>query len=508
MLTLRLFILIVIGLSISLSAFADKSIQIELDLLQSMQKAELFIQEKAFEQALYYNDVSLTISQSINISEHQWRQYEQRARILEALNKDELAIDFWQQSVIQLSYIQSLPSIDQALQQSMQKTRLNYIKRLLNKGDDQQTLSQLVEAWEGFKKNQMENYLGQLCVIPDQSIRPSLRENKKIAVIYPISVENHIEMMVEVAGVIHHVKLHHSLNRIVSLTRRLNVAIRQVRPEYRRYAKALYSILLRPVVSLLNNTEVNTLVWVQNESIQGLPLAALQDKNGRFLIQDYAVAIVPAIQLLSNEAKSPDTNNTLIAGVSKAVEYDDKQFSALPAVIDEVNWFRQHFQAKSLLDEAFDRQTLMKELKANDFDIIHLASHVEIGKTLKKSYLLTGDGAVSLSELQTAIGLRQFSSYPVELLAFSACQTAAETQGATLGLSGLLVQSGVRSVLASLWPVDDAAASAVMKIFYSNWDKHRNNKARSLQLALQSMLHSDYEHPFYWSGFVLIGHWE
>lgn len=55
---------------------------------------------------------------------------------------------------------------------------------------------------------------------------------------------------------------------------------------------------------------------------------------------------------------------------------------------------------------------------------------------------------------------------PVELLTLSACKTAIGSEDAELGFAGLAVQAGVKTALASLWYVSDAATTGLMTKFY------------------------------------------
>jgi len=97
----------------------------------------------------------------------------------------------------------------------------------------------------------------------------------------------------------------------------------------------------------------------------------------------------------------------------------------------------------------------------------------------------------------------------VELLTLSACQTAAGDDRAALGLAGVAVKAGARSVLATLWSVHDESAARLMGQFYSHL---RNDpgitKARALQLAQTALLRDPaFDHPCYWAPYLIIGNW-
>ena len=93
-------------------------------------------------------------------------------------------------------------------------------------------------------------------------------------------------------------------------------------------------------------------------------------------------------------------------------------------------------------------------------------------------------------------------------MTLSACQTALGDERAALGLAGVAVKAGVKSVIATLWFVDDEATSLAIQEFYRQWRNSKISKIQALQNA-QKMLISirRYSHPAYWAPFLLIGNW-
>lgn len=101
---------------------------------------------------------------------------------------------------------------------------------------------------------------------------------------------------------------------------------------------------------------------------------------------------------------------------------------------------------------------------------------------------------------------------PVELLTLSACNTAAELEGeaaerAPLGLAGVGFRAGARSVVASLWPAEDASTSRLMALFYEGLREGlgRGEALRRAQAAL--IADPATSAPFQWANFLLIGDW-
>lgn len=100
---------------------------------------------------------------------------------------------------------------------------------------------------------------------------------------------------------------------------------------------------------------------------------------------------------------------------------------------------------------------------------------------------------------------------PVDLVVLSACDSAL---GKTMGPEGMFSLSraffyaGVRRVVASLWPVDDRASAAFMKLFYEALLQHHRAPQAAIADAQAGMQRdARWRQPFYWAGFVVQGDW-
>ncbi|MDY6900312.1 MAG: CHAT domain-containing protein, partial [Cyanobacteriota bacterium] len=183
-----------------------------------------------------------------------------------------------------------------------------------------------------------------------------------------------------------------------------------------------------------------------------------------------------------------------------------------------------------------DYKTLRDNLTGNN--ILHLATHGEFVPGKKKSsYLLLGKGEkLAIPQIQTLAGLSN-----IHLVVLSACQTALASKlqdGVEIAsLAYSFLNTGAKSVIASLWQVADNSTSELMQNFYNNLAKNKQKitKAEAMRLAqLQLLYNKDvtvddikraggliseptspssekksesktFAHPYYWAPFVLIG---
>jgi CHAT domain-containing protein len=140
------------------------------------------------------------------------------------------------------------------------------------------------------------------------------------------------------------------------------------------------------------------------------------------------------------------------------------------------------------------------------FDAIHLAAHARVDDERPWNSEIRFGGRDGLR----ALCARQIAALelPAHLTVLASCESAggALLSGeGLLGLTSAFLIAGVPAVVASLWPVDDAATARLMGSFYAELAAGRS-VADALHVARSRLReHAETAHPFYWSGFVLIG---
>jgi CHAT domain-containing protein len=266
----------------------------------------------------------------------------------------------------------------------------------------------------------------------------------------------------------------------------------------------LYNWLIRPIEADLAKSQVKTVVFVMDGVLRGVPLAALHDGQ-QYLIEKYSIALTPGLQLLPPRSLSPDQLATLAGGLSEARQ----GFSALPGVDQEMKQVSSLVPTSILLNQSFTRTQLTGKLESVPFPIVHLATHGQFSSQAEKTFLLTWEGQIKVKDLDQLLEVRDRQNRrPIELLILSACQTAAGDKRAALGLAGVAVRSGARSTIATLWSVQDNSTTELITRFYTALKQPGITRAEALRQAQLSLLKSsDYQHPYYWAPFVLVGNW-
>lgn len=268
-------------------------------------------------------------------------------------------------------------------------------------------------------------------------------------------------------------------------------------------AEKFHDWLIRPIETDLANSGIKNLVFVLDGSLRNIPIAGIYDGQ-KYLVQKYSVAIAPGLQLV--DAKPLEHNNirVLTAGLSESRQ----GFAPLPNVITELSGIAQKINTEKLLNQSFTASNFKTKLQTDTFPIIHLATHGKFSSKAADTFILTWDTKINAKELDILLRSNHSVTNPIELLVFSACQTAAGDNRATLGLTGVAVRAGAKSTVATLWNVDDEATALFMTNFYKELNNSQITKAEALRRTQQLFLQDgQFSHPYFWSAFVLVGNW-
>jgi len=212
------------------------------------------------------------------------------------------------------------------------------------------------------------------------------------------------------------------------------------------------------------------------------------------VIEKSEISYAPSAAILQQclERGEHKLRRALLMGVS------DEQ---TPRIADEIQSLSEVFdETKAFVGERATTEALRRN--SAGADVVHLACHGQFRSDNPLfSALRLADGWFTVRD---AYSLRLDNA----LITLSACETGANVVAPgdeLIGLSRGFFSAGARSVLLSLWMVDDETTAQMMVDFYQETKTGRSLSA-SLRVAQLKMLEQK-THPFFWSPFVLLGHW-
>ncbi len=470
-------------------------------------------QKQQYPRAKKVTEQALNLATDIEASDiaYQWqwqlgRLLKQQGDIPGAIASETQAVTALQE--IRADLVATNPDVQFSFRESVEPIYRDLVQLLLSYNPNQENLLQAREVIESLQLAELENYFREACI--DAQPKQIDEIDDSAAVIYPIILPERLAVIVsfpdsplmyyeqslpefEVEKTLD--QFLQSLNPIYSNKKRLQLS------------EQIYDWLIKPSEAELAKHNIETLVFVLDGSLRNLPMTALYDGN-QYLVEKYGIALTPGLQLLEPESLNNQELKAVVAGLSKS----SQGFAALPGVETEVNEIAQYISSQLLLNEEFTNTGLREQLLKTPSSLLHLATHGQFSSNPEETFIVTWNDQIKVKEFEDLLRAREEigNAQPIELLVMSACQTASGDKRAALGIAGVAVRSGARSTIATLWSVKDESTVVLMDEFYQQLATASSSttKAEALRQAQISLIHSsDFNHPFFWSPFVLVGNW-
>jgi CHAT domain-containing protein len=300
--------------------------------------------------------------------------------------------------------------------------------------------------------------------------------------------------------------------------------------EFKQSAGNLYHVLLRPAWEQLRNK--TTLVIVPDGVLWELPFQALQPATNRYVIEDYALSYAPSLTVLREMSKFQKRNaedmsrsTTLLAMGNPALGTEtidslrlvprDEKLGPLPQAELEVKTLGQLYGAtQSKVYTGAEASEKRVKAEAGKFGVLHLATHgiLNDASPMYSQVVLAQSDDASEDGLLEAWEIMKLD-LKAKLVVLSACETGRGRVGAGEGVIGLtwaVFVAGSPTTVVSQWKVESASTTRLMLEFHRNRraviKRSHVSTAKALQGAAVKMLRSsEYRHPFYWAGFIVVG---
>jgi len=287
-------------------------------------------------------------------------------------------------------------------------------------------------------------------------------------------------------------------------------------------ARRLYDVLLDPIPEAQKKAQ---LVIVRDGELHLVPFDALVDRNSHYVVELGIVAYSPSATsffLLRTAVHPKESAQTVLAvgGVPydrsnlkpSAVTrgYSASTLSNLPSSREEALAAAAIFPSGSRMLLLGDDATETAFKKASNHRVIHLAVHAIANETRpeRSALVLLSDPAHDEDGFLQASEIVQLP-LNADLVVLSACDTAVgplEGQEGISTLSQAFLLAGARTVVSTLWSVEDETTLYLMKAFYGELN-HKKPVPDALAGAKRTMLktYGAKAIPYYWAGFTVEG---
>ena len=274
---------------------------------------------------------------------------------------------------------------------------------------------------------------------------------------------------------------------------------------------ALYSYVIAPILDLIDGDE---LIIVPDGPLWLAPFAALLNPFSKYLYESFKVRIIPSLTSLKIIAHCPkfhSSSGALVVGDPDMSEVTNSQgdqiLEQLPFARQEAQMIGQILNTAPLTGKLATKCEVLKQISS--VAVIHIAAHgcMETGEIAlspnpkrrsqipaEEDYILTMSDVMSVK-------LR------AKLVVLSCCYSGRgeiKAEG-VVGIARAFMGAGARSVLVTLWAIDDEATLEFMKNFYHNLVEGRS-ASESVNHAMKFLKESEkFSDVKYWAPFTFIG---
>ncbi len=284
--------------------------------------------------------------------------------------------------------------------------------------------------------------------------------------------------------------------------------------------------------NLLDGVSSRRLVVLPDGPLNGLPFAALPLPQGAArdqLIDRFVISAAPSLALamrppvvehdeqtrvavISDPVYTPDDRRLTVAASDSATFRGGEtsgRLARLPYSAIEARAVVRAFEGSDVIELAGFNATARRviELPSETLDVLHFATHAVTRRDAPEQSALflseyAADGSPLPSDRLTADDISR-SGLRADVVVLSGCATGdgRELRGeGVLGLTYGFLANGSHTVIASLWPVEDALTARFMEEFYSAY-KQSGRAADALRTA-QLRVRGTAASPV-WSSFVI-----
>ena len=276
--------------------------------------------------------------------------------------------------------------------------------------------------------------------------------------------------------------------------------------------RLLHCCIFCPIAKLLRSDE---LIIVPDGVLCLAPFAAFLDDSSRYLGEFFRIRVIPSLTSLKLIADAPEDyhskSGALLVGdpCLNEITYltGEPKMPQLPYAREEVRMIGEILNTIPLTGKAASKDEVLRRI--GSVALVHIAAHGQPGSgqiflapnAARENKCPQEDDYILKIEDVRAVQLR------ARLVVLSCCHSGqgdVKAEG-VVGIARAFLGAGARSVLVTLWAVDDEATMELMKRFYQHL-RDGKSSSESLSLAMKYLRETEkFSAVKYWAPFQLIG---
>ena len=263
--------------------------------------------------------------------------------------------------------------------------------------------------------------------------------------------------------------------------------------------------------------EAKDLIIVPDAELHRIPFAALRDENNQTLAEKHRIRVLPSLTIMKaifdcpanyhNQKGAVIVGDPDVGSVFLKATQETIPITRLEHAYKEAEEIARMVGVNPLLGKEATKARFLEKLKTAG--LVHIAAHgdsatgeIAFAPPPKKRKLLLDEEDVFLTMAEV-----QKAEVRAKLVVLSCCHSAEGTIRAegVIGIARAFLGAGARSVLATLWAIDDNATLEFMRNFYQHLKLGEKASEAVYQATAALRRAEEFQSPYYWAPFVLIG---
>ena len=304
--------------------------------------------------------------------------------------------------------------------------------------------------------------------------------------------------------------------------------------QYVDNANKIYQQLVGPFLSDLDG--VQRLIFIPDDELNFVSFATLLEENplepnkfgshkylARNYIINYAYSGTLTNEMFSKLVNAKSDFLGFAPGFENSFKIGNERFEKLRFNLEETNSICKLFNGNCFIGEEATKENFLKEI--SKYKIIHLSTHAKAnGIDPEQSFIVLSQNQGKEHGIVYSLDFYNDSlKLNAELVVFSACEIAngelVKGEG-VISLARSFIYAGAKSLVATLWKVDDLASNRIIQDYYGFLLKGLE-KDQALQKSQINYLHGEIngnhysgmkltdndKHPYFWGAFMTMGDW-